>query len=156
MNMKKSQGFTLIELMIVVAIVAILAAIALPAYQDYLRRSKVSEVVATAGACKTSVAEFAASRNRLPADIEEAGCSIDETQYVATVDVVAGVITVEIQNIYTDLDSSNVIFTPTSNSDMDAPVVALDEETIAGWHCATDADATLYKLFPASCRNTAP
>src|SRR5437660_1026382 len=69
------QGFTLIELMIVVAIVGILAAIALPAYQDYTIRARVSEAAAAAGACKTGVAEFFASKASLPTDTAQAGCS---------------------------------------------------------------------------------
>jgi type IV pilus assembly protein PilA len=74
--MKQIQkGFTLIELMIVVAIVGILAAIALPAYQDYTIRARVSEAAAAAGACKTAVAEYYASNAALPADTSTAGCS---------------------------------------------------------------------------------
>lgn len=66
MNIKKTQGFTLIELMIVVAIIGILAAIALPAYQDYMVRSQVSEAVTLSGGLKSPLAEWGADRNAWP------------------------------------------------------------------------------------------
>ena len=90
------QGFTLIELMIVVAIVGILAAVAIPAYRDYTIRSKVSEVAAAIGACKTSVAEFNAAQPQgltLPSDLAQSGCSNTASQYLDDLDVTNGVIT---------------------------------------------------------------
>ena len=94
MTMRKiQQGFTLIELMIVVAIVGILAAIALPAYQDYVVRSKMSEAIAAIGACKTGVAEYTATKGSYPADITAAGCSTIATKYVASMTVATGIIT---------------------------------------------------------------
>ncbi|MDK4613424.1 pilin [Kingella kingae] len=71
------KGFTLIELMIVIAIIGILAAIALPAYQDYTKRSRVSEGLSLAGGAKSALTEYYASNNKWPASNAEAGIATD-------------------------------------------------------------------------------
>ena len=145
--MKKfQQGFTLIELMIVVAIIGILAAVAIPAYQDYLNRSKMSEVLAAVSACKTSVSEYAAAQNKLPADITASGCSNTTTKYMSTLDVAGANINATVQNIASE---TGKIVNMQAMKDAAATQTAGNGDAIVAWKCSYSG---LPMYVPATCR----
>lgn len=152
-NMQK--GFTLIELMIVVAIIGILAAIALPAYQDYTARAKVSEILLSLSQCRTSVTEVFQSGNTLPGANDAAwGCttsSAAETQYVAELNISAtGVITALSQNISTDANGKIIEMAPSSDAGTFTAATAGDN--IQSWRCGGGTTDMPLKFLPASCR----
>ena len=137
------KGFTLIELMIVIAIIAILAALALPAYQDYTIRAKVTEGVGLASAAKLAVAETAASLGGLAAvTAANSGYTFNGSTYVATIVItpVTGVVTVTTRA--TGAATQPVVsLTPTVGATIDDPL---------NWRCALVAG--LAKHVPATCR----
>jgi type IV pilus assembly protein PilA len=151
--MKSMQkGFTLIELMIVVAIIAILAAIAIPAYQDYLIRSQVSEGASLADAAETAVAEFYSNTGRLPGNNGSAGLAANTSikgKYVSQVDVTGGIVKA------TFSDAGGFVANTAINGQILAfsPVTGASAGSIA-WHCGMATTTVTQKYLPASCRGT--
>ncbi|OGT33665.1 MAG: prepilin-type N-terminal cleavage/methylation domain-containing protein [Gammaproteobacteria bacterium RBG_16_51_14] len=134
---KMQQGFTLIELMIVVAIIGILAAVAIPSYQDYTKRAHVSEGLQLAGAVKTGVAEFYGANGTWPSNNTSAGASLTITG-----------------NAVTSVVSADGVITITYNEKVtDGLFLLLSPTTTAGsieWVCTGgDVDS---KYRPANCR----
>ncbi len=153
MSKKLQQGFTLIELMIVVAIIGILAAIALPAYQDYAKRAKVSEVILAASQCRTAVTEVYQTATSGPG-ANSWGCEVitgvGPTQYVSRIATNAngGVLVTSIVPGATGVvslvpvkDSSNTVMTTS-----DIPM------QVYKWVCGGSSTTVAPNFLPGSCR----
>ncbi len=144
--MKKQQGFTLIELMIVVAIIGILAAIAIPAYQDYTIRAQVSEGLNLSGGAKAAVTEYFQDRGTMPTTNTMAGLAAGgdiKGKYVWSVTVgTDGIIDIEYGgDAHATIDGKAIQLTPNTSA--------------AGsvqWDCASASAEVANKHLPASCR----
>lgn len=137
------KGFTLIELMIVVAIIGILAAVAIPAYQDYTIRAKISEVMVIASAAKTTTSEYYLSTGSMPDSTGQAGINTnaDQSDYVSLIQFATNgtgaVLTYTLDNLG-DPDGQTIVFTGSGNSNG------------VQWTC--DQGTADAKYLPANCR----
>ena len=153
------QGFTLIELMIVVAIIGILAAVALPAYQDYTIRAKMSEVLLAMSACRTSITEVYQTGGTPPGG-SNWGCeAAGSSKYVASIATDDnGKVTATVTGINAAVDGGVVTLVPLV-VDGNTPANATNNmgQGLFGWRCGNnpvDGTSVSAKYLPGSCRGT--
>lgn len=147
MKKQLQKGFTLIELMIVVAIIGILAAIAIPAYQDYIARAQVSDGVQLLGGLKTPLSEFFSDRGVWPASLTDIGANTSG-KYVSSVVRTAADATAQAITVTATFKSANV-----SRLIASSTLVLATTDGGKVWTCTTSGGTTVSSNYrPAACR----
>ena len=144
------KGFTLIELMIVVAIIGILAAVALPAYQDYTTRAQVAEAVQLAGGLKAPLAEYGSDKGAWPTGLVAPGGTPTGTQLTATLTGKYSDVTNTITGTF---PTGSVTATMKSGQASGKKIVFKTTDGGATWDCVADSDVP-QKWRPTACRST--
>ena len=150
-----AQGFTLIELMIAVAVIGILASIALPAYQNYAIRAKLSEVLLAMSVCRTQVTELYQQGGSAPG-ANNWGCESGvASRYVANLETDAdGKVSARVDGINSIVNNKIVTMMPLAGLDTPAGVGVHFGNGLFGWRCGSVADGTDLppRYLPGSCR----
>ena len=140
--MKQIQkGFTLIELMIVVAIIGILAAVAIPAYQDYIARAQMSEAVTLLGGAKTPVAEYISDKGTLPALTDVV--STTSGKYTSSINMTGNATTITLTATMGTAVNSNI---------QSGTVQMISTDGAKSWNCTAGSGGISAKYLPSACR----
>ena len=153
MNKNDQEGFTLIELMIVIAILGILASIAIPAYQDYSIRAKISEALVAAAPYKVALGTFYETNSVLPANRTESGQGNIQTNYITGVTITAaGFISIDIDEVETGISGQ-------TGDDMFLIIEPILRTVSFDWSCyannvvdGSGNDINLSRYVPSGCR----